>query len=188
MPFKNKLFSLVFLSSGIVTYVPTPTTHTLFSFNRSVSALGVVNAGKTRSTSLNSDLSITSLFFLLRQLPKNKKVSLLELIPLKGIQYARSTGTSAVILKMDSRLNTSLVKLPSGVKKVFSTFSLGSLGSVALPENKKKTDRRAGYNNKFGKKPHVRGVAMNPVDHPHGGRTKAIRYQRTPWGKTTKFK
>jgi large subunit ribosomal protein L2 len=34
----------------------------------------------------------------------------------------------------------------------------------------------------------VRGVAMNPVDHPHGGRTKAIRYQRTPWGKTTKYK
>ena len=40
----------------------------------------------------------------------------------------------------------------------------------------------------LGKKPKVRGVAKNPTDHPHGGRTKAIKYPRTPWGKTTKFK
>jgi large subunit ribosomal protein L2 len=47
---------------------------------------------------------------------------------------------------------------------------------------------KSGYWRSFGLKSIVRGVAMNPVDHPHGGRTKAIRYQRTPWGKTTKYK
>ena len=168
------------MSSGAVSYVPTPSTHKLFTFTRMVSSFQSFLKHKNQTFSLKPEFLIIPLFFLIYQLPKNKKVSLLELIPLKGIQYARSTGTSAIILKMDSRLNTSLIKLPSGVKKVFSTFSLGSLGSVALSDNKKKYDRRAGYNNKFGRKPHVRGVAMNPVDHPHGGRTKAIRYQRTP--------
>tara|TARA_B100000787_G_scaffold82863_1_gene61061 strand:+ start:7433 stop:7678 length:246 start_codon:yes stop_codon:yes gene_type:complete len=81
---------------------------------------------------------------------------------------------------MDSRVSTALVKLPSGVKKVFSTFSLGSLGKVATPENRKSTNTSAGFYKKHGKKSKVRGVAMNPIDHPHGGRAKAIRYQRTP--------
>jgi len=89
---------------------------------------------------------------------------------------------------MDSRVSTALVKLPSGVKKVFSTFSLGSVGKVALPDNRKNKNTSAGFYKKHGKKSKVRGVAMNPIDHPHGGRAKAIRYQRTPWGKTTKFK
>lgn len=119
-------------------------------------------------------------FFLIKQLPKNQPVSLLEILPNKGIQYARSTGTSAKIIKMDSRVSTSLVKLPSGVKKVFSTYSIGSIGSVALPENKKWKNNSAGFYKKFGKKSKVRGVAMNPVDHPHGGRAKSIKYQRTP--------
>ena len=136
----------------------------------------------------NKYINIDPSFFLIRNLPKNQPVSLLEIIPYKGIQYTRSTGTFAKILKMDSRISTSLVKLPSGVKKIFSTYSIGSLGSVALPENKKWANNSAGFYQKYGKKSKVRGVAMNPVDHPHGGRTKAIKYQRTPWGKTTKFK
>jgi large subunit ribosomal protein L2 len=50
------------------------------------------------------------------------------------------------------------------------------------------TNTKSGYWRSFGLKPHVRGVARNPVDHPHGGRAKSIKYPRTPWGKTTKFK
>jgi large subunit ribosomal protein L2 len=62
------------------------------------------------------------------------------------------------------------------------------LGSLALHDNKNFLNGKAGYWRNFGVKPLVRGVAMNPVDHPHGGRTKSIKYPRTPWGKTTKFK
>jgi large subunit ribosomal protein L2 len=54
--------------------------------------------------------------------------------------------------------------------------------------HRKCTNVKSGYWRSFGVKPIVRGVAMNPVDHPHGGRTKAVRYQRTPWGHTTKYK
>lgn len=127
-------------------------------------------------------------FSLLKQLPRNKPISLLELVPGKGIQYVRSPGTSAKMPKKDWKLNTGLLRLPSGVRKIFSTFSIASLGKVALPENKSYKNNKAGYYSINGRKPIVRGVAMNPIDHPHGGRTKAIKYPRTPWGKTTKFK
>ena len=79
---------------------------------------------------------------------------------------------------MDTRTSTGLVKLPSKVKKVFSIFSIASLGAVALSENKKFKNNSAGYQSRFGHKCLSRGVAKNPVDHPHGGRAKAIRYQR----------
>jgi large subunit ribosomal protein L2 len=57
-----------------------------------------------------------------------------------------------------------------------------------MAPHKKFFNGKAGYWKIYGKKPLVRGVAMNPVDHPHGGRGKSIKYPRTPWGKTTKFK
>jgi large subunit ribosomal protein L2 len=79
--------------------------------------------------------------------------------------------------------------LSSGVKKVFSAFSLASEGSANLHILKNQwMNTKSGFWRQKGFKPKVRGVAKNPVDHPHGGRTKAIRYPRTPWGKTTKFK
>jgi len=187
-PRTNKLISLLFLSTGSVSYVPATTKHNMFQLTQLKSSF-------TRSTQLIEQLRlsenrilINQSFFLIKHLPKNQPVSLLEIVPTSGIQYARSTGVSARIVKMDSRVSTSLVKLPSGVKKVFSTYSLGSEGSVAFPENKKWGNNSAGFYKRLGKKSKVRGVAMNPVDHPHGGRAKAIRYQRTPWGKTTKYK
>lgn len=81
---------------------------------------------------------------------------------------------------MDTRTNTAVIKLPSGVKKVFSIYSLASLGQVFTNDKKLLKNNKAGYYSNLGHKPKVRGVAMNPVDHPHGGRTKAIRYPRTP--------
>jgi len=51
---------------------------------------------------------------------------------------------------------------------------------VSLPEQRKCVQNKAGFGKRFGKKSVVRGVAKNPIDHPHGGRAKAIRYQRTP--------
>lgn len=187
-PVFNKLLALIFLSCGSVSYVPMSTKHRMFQITQLKSVFSKKNSFVEQLRFSNTNTIINQSFFLVKQLPKNQPVCLLEIIPNKGIQYSRSTGTSARIVKMDSRISTSLIKLPSGVKKVFSTYSIGSVGSVALPENKKWGNNSAGFYKKFGKKSKVRGVAMNPVDHPHGGRAKAVRYQRTPWGKTTKFK
>lgn len=84
--------------------------------------------------------------------------------------------------------HTTTIALPSGRIRRFSLYAVAAVGPVAFSEKKRLRDTRAGTNRKFGKKVLTRGVAKNPIDHPHGGRTKAIRYPRTPWGKTTKFK
>jgi large subunit ribosomal protein L2 len=67
-------------------------------------------------------------------------------------------------------------------------YAFASVGRVLFKENRNFLNSKAGYWRGFGFKPTVRGVAMNPVDHPHGGRTNSIKYPRTPWGKTTKYK
>jgi large subunit ribosomal protein L2 len=126
--------------------------------------------------------------FLIYKIKRLSKVSLLELFPGSGIQYARSSGSYAKLIKLDLPAHVATIQLPSGVKKVFSIYSLVSLGSVSLKIKKKITNTKSGFYRVFGKKSMVRGVARNPVDHPHGGRTKSIKYPRTPWGKTTKFK
>jgi large subunit ribosomal protein L2 len=62
------------------------------------------------------------------------------------------------------------------------------LDAITLNLHKKCLNGKFGYWRTFGKKPLVRGVAMNAVDHPNGGRTKSLKYSKTPWGTTTKFK
>lgn len=118
----------------------------------------------------------------------HKKVSNLELLPGKGMQYARSEGSFALITRVNAANHTAMVKLPSGVRKIFSVYSILLLGPSALKLKRKLSNTRSGFWRSYGVKSQVRGVAMNPVDHPHGGRTKSIKYPRTPWGKTTKFK
>jgi large subunit ribosomal protein L2 len=137
---------------------------------------------------LSKFVIIPQVFFLILHLPKHKFVSLLETSPGKGVQYVKSSGSKAIISKVDLKINLSQTQLPSGVKKVFSIYSIGSVGTTPFPNKNLKKNTNAGFSKMLGKKSLSRGVAKNPVDHPHGGRNKAIKYQRTPWGKTTKFK
>lgn len=77
-------------------------------------------------------ISINETPFMLIQQKKNSKISFLELRPLQGSSYSRSLGSSAKIIKLDTRTGLSLVKLPSGIKKVFSAFSLSQEGPANL--------------------------------------------------------
>lgn len=184
LPYTHKFVLLFNNSNGSYSYINATSNLKLFLVTR----LKSVTDLRSKKTLLESYLSfissksvITPLFFLIKHLPKNKPVSMLELYPNKSVQYIRSPGSKGKILKMDTRTNTSVIALPSGVKKVFSIYSLGSAGQILHSGGTKSyTNNKAGYYNINGKKPIVRGVARNPVDHPHGGRTKAIRYPRTP--------
>ena len=176
IPFKNKLLSLVIFSNGVFAYYLTTDNYKLFS-------LIYFNLHKTLKK-----IKLKSTFFMLFQIKKLSFVSCLEIIPGKGAQYSRSSGTKSRIIKFDKENHSVLVKLSSGVKKIFSYYSFVLLGQLSLQDNKNFQNGKAGYWRSFGVKSLVRGVAMNPVDHPHGGRTKSVRYPRTPWGKTTKFK
>ncbi|KAL2529881.1 Ribosomal protein L2 family [Forsythia ovata] len=118
----------------------------------------------------------------------------IEIRPGQGGKLVRAAGTSAKILTEPSRSTRYCeIKLPSGVKKLIDTRCRATVGMVSNPEHGKRKLRKAGQSRWLGRRPVVRGVAMNPVDHPHGGgegRSKSSgshgRGSRTPWGKPTK--
>jgi large subunit ribosomal protein L2 len=177
IPFKNKLLSLIYFSNGSITYYLTTELHKFFSYI-------YYNKRKKKIKKLN----LKNTFLMLFQIKKLSFISCIELTPGKNVQYIRSTGTKGKLIKIDKESHTVLVQLPSKIKKIFSYYSFASLSPISLAENKKYANTKSGYWRAFGVKPTVRGVAMNAVDHPHGGRTKTIKHPLTPWGKTTKFK
>jgi ribosomal protein L2 len=129
---------------------------------------------------LSKFIQIPQIFFLLLQSPKFKPLSYVEVYPGKGAQYVKSPGTKSFMVKLDVTANLALLKLPSGVHKIFSVYSTTCIGQIPFNDKNLKTQANAGFFKKIGKKSLSRGVAKNPVDHPHGGRNKAIKYQRTP--------
>lgn len=176
LSFKSKLLSLIFFSNGSVSYYLSTEFHKLMMFLHSKKYKNIRNIKFP---------ALASRFF---QIKKLSYVSCLEILPGKGAQYSRSAGTKSRLFKFEKSNHTVLIELPSGLKKAFSYYSFALLGQLTMPLHYKRINGKAGFWRNFGAKPIVRGVAMNPVDHPHGGRTKAIQHQRTPWGHTTKYK
>merc|ERR1711865_887815 len=128
-------------------------------------------------------------FSSLRDLPLGSLIHSLELKPGKGAQLGRSAGTYMKLLQRNLDLNLAKVKLPSKQELVVPLDVKAVLGIVSNPTHSSKVLSKAGRSRWLGKRPSVRGVAMNPVDHPHGGgegRTSGGRHPVTPWGKGTK--
>ena len=101
-------------------------------------------------------------------------------------KFVRSAGSFFQIIQKG--LKTCKIRLPSGTIKSVDINSYGTIGSVSNPQHNLVCLGKAGRNRLMGKRPSVRGVAMNPVDHPHGGRTNGGRPSVTPWGIPTKGK
>ncbi|KAG2481056.1 hypothetical protein PVAP13_J683678 [Panicum virgatum] len=110
----------------------------------------------------------------------------IECHPGQGAKLARAAGTYAIIIKEPAP--QCLVRLPSGVEKLIDSRCRATIGIVSNPNHGARKLRKAGQSRWLGRRPIVRGVAMNPVDHPHGevGRTKGGRPSVSPWGKPTK--
>ncbi len=111
----------------------------------------------------------------------------IEMKPGKGGQIARSAGAYAQYLGRDA--GYALMRLNSGEVRRVRLDCKATVGAVSNPDHMNEVLGKAGRNVWRGKRPHVRGTAMNPVDHPHGGgegRTKGGRHPVTPWGKPTK--
>jgi large subunit ribosomal protein L2 len=123
----------------------------------------------------------------LAQMPVGTIVHNIEMKPGKGGQIARAAGTYAQVVGRDRGLV--IMRLNSGEQRYIRGDCMGSVGAVSNPDNGNQTLAKAGRNRWAGKKPLTRGVAKNPVDHPHGGgegRTSGGRHPVTPWGKPTK--
>jgi len=111
----------------------------------------------------------------------------IEMKPGAGAKIARSAGTFAQLVGKDG--GYAQVKLMSGELRLIRAECMASIGAVSNPDNSNQELGKAGRNRWLGRKPHNRGVTMNPIDHPHGGgegRTSGGRHPVTPWGKPTK--
>ncbi|MBH0236525.1 50S ribosomal protein L2 [Methylobrevis albus] len=125
----------------------------------------------------------------LASIPVGTIVHNVELKPGKGGQVARSAGTYAQLVGRDQ--GYAILRLNSGEQRLVQSSCFATIGAVSNPDHSNVSIGKAGRSRWLGKRPHVRGVAMNPVDHPHGGgegRTSGGRHPVTPWGKPTKGK
>jgi large subunit ribosomal protein L2 len=125
----------------------------------------------------------------LRAIPVGTIIHNVEMKPEKGGQIARSAGTYAQLVGRDGPY--SIIRLNSGEQRLVPSNCMATIGAVSNPDNSNTNLGKAGRSRWLGRRPSVRGVAMNPVDHPHGGgegRTSGGRHPVTPWGKPTKGK
>jgi large subunit ribosomal protein L2 len=123
----------------------------------------------------------------LRNIPLGSVVHCVELKPGKGAQVARSAGTSVQLVAREGTYAT--LRLRSGEMRKVLVDCRATLGEVSNSEHSLRSLGKAGAARWRGVRPTVRGVAMNPVDHPHGGgegRTSGGRHPVTPWGVPTK--
>jgi large subunit ribosomal protein L2 len=123
----------------------------------------------------------------LSNMPIGTIVHNIELRQGKGGQMARSAGCYAQLAGRDA--GYAILKLNSGETRMVRSECMATVGAVSNPDNSNIKIGKAGRNRWRGKRPSVRGVAMNPIDHPHGGgegRTSGGRCPVTPWGKGTK--
>ncbi|HEX7003210.1 MAG TPA: 50S ribosomal protein L2 [Trueperaceae bacterium] len=123
----------------------------------------------------------------LRFIPIGAVVHSVELVPGRGAQLARSAGTSIQIQGRDGNYVT--LRLPSGELRRVHGECYATVGSVGNAEHKNVVIGKAGRTRWLGRKPHQRGRAMNPVDHPHGGgegRSTSGRPPVSPWGQQAK--
>lgn len=123
----------------------------------------------------------------LRSIPLGTVIHNIELKIGKGAQLARSAGTFAQLMSKEGKY--SQVKLPSGEVRLVLQDCYATIGQVGNTDHENVNIGKAGRSRWLGRRPKVRGVAMNPVDHPHGGgegRTSGGRHPVTPWGIPTK--
>jgi large subunit ribosomal protein L2 len=123
----------------------------------------------------------------LKNIPAGTVVHNIELRPGKGGQMARSAGAQAQLVSKEGGI--ALLKLPSGEVRKVQLECMATIGQVGNLEHENVSLGKAGRSRWKGRRPHNRGVSMNPVDHPHGGgegKTSGGRHPVTPWGQPTR--
>jgi len=124
---------------------------------------------------------------MLKRIPVGTNVCAVEMVPGKGAQIARSAGTSLLLQAIDNGM--AHLKMPSGEIRMVREDCFATIGQISNFEHNTVTIGKAGRKRHMGRRPHVRGSAMNPVDHPHGGgegrQPIGLKHPKTPWGKPT---
>jgi large subunit ribosomal protein L2 len=145
-----------------------------------------LKVGDTVIASANADVKPGNAMPL-ANVPVGTFIHNVEMKPGKGGQIARSAGTYAQLLGRDA--GYAQLKLSSGEMRVVQTTCMATIGAVSNPDHMNQNLGKAGRRRWMGKRPHNRGVAMNPIDHPLGGgegRTSGGRHPVSPWGQPAK--
>ena len=145
-----------------------------------------LEVGRTVLSGPDADI-LTGNALPLKNIPAGTIVHNIELKPGKGGQMARSAGSSAQLVSKEG--GYALLKLPSGETRRVIIDCMATIGQVGNVDHENVSLGKAGRKRWMGKKPHNRGVTMNPVDHPHGGgegKTSGGRHPVTPWGQPTR--
>ncbi|NRB10489.1 MAG: 50S ribosomal protein L2 [Rickettsiaceae bacterium] len=147
-----------------------------------------LKVGSKIISSYEADIKIGNVLPL-KNIPVGTTIHNVEMKPGKGGQIARSAGTSADLVGKDA--GYAQIKLTSGEVRLVPLECKATIGVISNPDKKNTTVGKAGRSRWNNRRPTVRGVAMNPIDHPHGGgegKTSGGRHPVTPWGKPTKGK
>jgi large subunit ribosomal protein L2 len=139
-----------------------------------------LSVGDTIVSGAGSDVRVGNALPL-REIPLGTSVHCVELKLGKGGQLARSAGTSVQVMAKEGEYVT--LKMQSSEVRLVHGMCLGTIGEVGNAEHELKSAGKAGATRWKGRRPKVRGEVMNPVDHPHGGRTRGGRNVVSPWGK-----
>jgi large subunit ribosomal protein L2 len=145
-----------------------------------------LEVGRTVMTGPEADILVGNALPL-RNIPAGTFIHNVELRPGKGGQMARSAGAQVQLISKEAEYV--LVKLPSGETRRVLAGCMATIGQVGNLDHENETLGKAGRTRWMGKRPHNRGVSMNPIDHPHGGgegRTSGGRHPVTPWGQPTR--
>ena len=122
---------------------------------------------------------------MLKNIPIGTEVCNIEMVPGKGAQLARSAGSMALLQAIDGGMAT--LKMPSSEIRMVKEGCFATIGRVSNLEHSAVRIGKAGKKRHMGRRPYVRGTAMNPVDHPHGGgegrQPIGLKHPKTPWGK-----
>jgi large subunit ribosomal protein L2 len=173
-PNRTAFIALIAYPDGEKAYILAP--QRLAAGDRVIASAGTVDVKPGNSMPLGN-------------MPVGTIVHNVELKQGKGGQIARSAGSYAQLVGRDRGM--AILRLGSGEQRLVHGECLATVGAVSNPDHANVNLGKAGRAVWMGKRPHVRGVAMNPIDHPHGGgegRTSGGRHPVTPWGKPTKGK
>ncbi len=170
-PNRTTRIALIFYADGEKSYILAP---------HGLSVGDAVQSGPDAEVSLGNTLPLTNI-------PTGTVVHNLELTPGRGGQLVRGAGTGAQVLSREGEYV--LIRLPSGQMRRILLRCRASIGQLSNPDHKNESLGKAGASRHMGRRPHVRGVAKNPVDHPHGGGEGrspiGMPGPKTPWGKPT---
>ncbi|MBM3812393.1 MAG: 50S ribosomal protein L2 [Acidimicrobiia bacterium] len=145
-----------------------------------------LQVGQTLNSGPDADILVGN-SLPLKNIPPGTFIHAIELKAGKGAQMARSAGAQAQLVSRET--DYALLKLPSGEVRKVRVECQATIGQVGNLDHENVTLGKAGRTRHLGRKPHNRGVSMNPIDHPHGGgegRTSGGRHPVTPWGQPTR--